>query len=94
VVEHNTKDSEGKSQRNFLEIDFVANMGNKRFYIQSALNVDTPEKRLQETNSLSRINDSFKKFVVVKDNIEPWQDDKGIQYIGIEQFLLEEDWLK
>lgn len=94
VVEHNTKDSEGKSQRNFLEIDFVANMGSKRFYIQSALNVDTQEKRAQEINSLSRINDSFKKFIVVKDNIEPWQDDKGIQYIGVEQFLLEEDWLK
>lgn len=94
VVEHNSKDSEGKSQRNFLEIDFVANMGSKRFYIQSSLNVDTQEKRDQEINSLSKINDSFKKFVVVKDNIEPWQDDKGIQYIGVEQFLLEEDWLK
>ena len=94
VVEHNTKDKEGKSHRNFLEIDFIANMGGKRFYIQSALNIDDEEKRYQEINSLCRINDSFKKFVVIKDNIEPWQDDKGIQYIGIEQFLLEEDWLR
>lgn len=94
VIEHNTKDATGKSRRNFLEIDFVANMGNNRFYIQSALHLDTQEKREQETQSLNRIHDSFKKIVVVKDDIEPWQDDKGIQYIGIEQFLLEKDWLR
>ena len=94
VVEHNIKDADGKSQRVFLEIDFVANMGDKRFYIQSALNIDDEAKIQQEINSLCRINDSFKKFVVIKDNIEPWQDDKGIQYIGIEQFLLEEEWLR
>ena len=94
VIEHNTKDATGKSRRNFLEIDFVANRGNNRFYIQSALYVDTQEKREQETQSLNRIHDSFKKIVVVKDDIEPWQDDKGIQYIGIEQFLLEKYWLR
>ena len=94
VIEHNTKDATGKSRRNFLEIDFVANKGSNRFYIQSALYVDTQEKREQETQSLNRIHDSFKKIVVVKDDIEPWQDDKGIQYIGIEQFLLEKDWLR
>ena len=94
VIEHNTKDATGKSRRNFLEIDFVANRGSNRFYIQSALYVDTQEKREQEPQSLNRIHDSFKKIVVVKDDIEPWQDDKGIQYIGIEQFLLEKDWLR
>ena len=94
VIEHNTKDATGKSRRNFLEIDFVANRGSNRFYIQSALYVDTQEKREQETQSLNRIHDSFKKIVVVKDDIEPWQDDKGIRYIGIEQFLLEKDWLR
>ena len=94
VIEHNTKDATGKSRRNFLEIDFVANKGSNRFYIQSALYVDTQEKREQETQSLNRIHDSFKKIVVVKDDIEPWQDDKGIQYIGIEQFLFEKDWLR
>lgn len=94
VVEHNIKDADGKSKRISLKIDFVANMGNKRFYIQSALNIDDESKKQQEINSLCRINDSFKKFVVIKDNIEPWQDDKGIQYIGIEQFLFEEDWLR
>ena len=94
VVEHNTKDDQGKSQRNYLEVDFVANMGGKSFYIQSALNIEDEEKRAQEINSLSRINDSFRKIVVVRDNIEPWQDDNGIQYIGVEQFLLEEDYLR
>ena len=94
VVEHNSKNADGKSQRNFLEIDFVANKGSRRFYIQSALNIDSEEKRLQEINSLRRINDSFQKIVVVKDDIEPWQDDEGIQYIGIKKFLLEEDYLK
>lgn len=49
---------------------------------------------MKEINSLSRINDSFRKIVVVRDNIEPWQDDNGIQYIGVEQFLLEEDYLR
>lgn len=90
VVQHNSKDTQGKSQRNYLEIDFVANKGSSRLYIQSALNIDDESKRLQETNSLNRIKDSFKKIIVVKDNIEPWQDENGIQYIGVEQFLLEE----
>ena len=58
------------------------------------MNIDDEEKRAQEINSLSRINDSFRKIVVVRDNIEPWQDDNGIQYIGVEQFLLEEDYLR
>ena len=80
VVEHNTKDDQGKSQRNYLEVDFVANMGGKSFYIQSALNIDDEEKRALEINSLSRVNDSFRKIVVVRDNIEPWQDDNGIIY--------------
>lgn len=94
VVEYNYKDSEGKSRRSKLEVDFIANLGSKKFYIQSALNIDDEQKKEQETASLNRIDDSFSKIVVVKDNIEPWQDDKGIQYIGIEQFLLEEDWLR
>lgn len=94
VVEYNYKDSEGKSRRSKLEVDFIANLGSKKFYIQSALNIDDEQKKEQETASLNRIDDSFSKIVVVKDNIEPRQDDKGIQYIGIEQFLLEEDWLR
>ena len=90
VVEYNYKDEAGKSKKAQLEVDFVANRADRRYYIQSALYVGTSEKRLQETNSLNRISDSFKKIVVVKDNIIPWHDEKGVLYVGIEQFLLDE----
>lgn len=91
VVEYNCQDENGKKMRVQLEVDFVANKGSKRYYIQSALSVDNEEKREQEINSLLRVGDSFKKIVVVKDDIMPWHDEKGILYIGIEQFLLEEN---
>lgn len=90
MVEYNCVDKDGKKIRTQLEIDFVANKGSKRYYIQSALTVSEEEKRLQEVNSLNRVDDSFKKIVVVKDDIIPWHDEKGILYVGIEKFLLEE----
>jgi len=58
------------------------------FYIQSALNVDDPEKKAQETDSLNRISDSFRKIVVVGKDIVPWYDEKGILYVGLFDFLL------
>ncbi len=88
VVVYHWKDVNGKSQQSNLEVDFVVNKLNRRYYIQSALHVDTEEKRQQEVNSLKRIEDSFKKIVVVKDNIIPWYDEDGIYYVGIEDFLL------
>ena len=91
VVEYCYKDKDKKSKRAQLEIDFVANKGSKKYYIQSALTVSEEEKRQQEVRSLKRVGDSFKKIVVVKDNIIPWHDDNGILYIGIEQFLLEDN---
>jgi predicted AAA+ superfamily ATPase len=91
VVEYNGKNKSGKSQRAQLEVDFVANKSSRRYYIQSALSIADEEKRAQETNSLYRINDSFKKIIVVKDDIIPWHDELGIVYIGIEQFLLDEN---
>ena len=90
VVEYNCKDKEKKKIRKQLEVDFVVNRGSQRYYIQSALTVGDPEKRKQETESLRRIPDSFKKIVVVRDDIIPWHDDNGILFIGVEQFLLEE----
>lgn len=90
IVEYNYKDEEGKSKRKQLEVDFVANKGSRRYYIQSALNIDEESKREQETLSLNKINDSFKKIIVVKDDIIPWHDEKGVLYIGIQQFLLDE----
>lgn len=89
VVEYNYKDANGKSKKNNLEVDFVANDGNRRYYIQSALTVGEEEKRLQEVRPYSRIPDSFTKIVVVKDHIIPWHDENGILYMGIEKFLLE-----
>lgn len=94
VVEYNTKGQDGKSMRKQLEVDFVVNRGSDRFYIQSALSIADPEKKEQEIASLLRIPDSFKKIVVVKDYLKPCTDEHGIQYIGIEQFLLDEGLLR
>lgn len=91
IVEYCYKDAEKKSKRAYLEIDFIANKGSKKYYVQSALTVADEEKREQEIRSLKRVGDSFKKIVVVKDNIIPWHDDDGILYIGIVQFLLDEN---
>jgi len=88
VVPYHWRDEEGKLNRSLLEIDFIVNKAYKRYYIQSALNVDTKEKRDQEINSLTRVDDSFQKIVVVKDDIIPWTDESGIQYVGIQEFLL------
>lgn len=89
VVEYNHTDENGKKVRTQLEVDFVVNKTDKRYYIQSALTVADEGKRIQEVNSLNRIDDSYTKIVVVKDNILPWTDEKGVQYINIEDFLLE-----
>ena len=94
VVEYNTKDANGKKIRKQLEVDFVVNQGGKRFYVQSALSIADPEKKEQEIESLKRIPDSFSKIVVVRDYLKPWHDENGITYVGIEQFLLNEDLLK
>lgn len=87
VVEYNYKKDE-KSIKTNLEIDFVVNNGNTRYYIQSALSLPTYEKVVQKTKPLTNVNDYFKKIVVVKDNIIARYDDKGIYYVGIEEFLL------
>ena len=88
VVEYNYKDELGKSKRSKLEVDFVVNRGNRRCYIQSAFAIPDEEKRRQETNSLRRINDSYRKIVIVRDHIVPWYDEDGIYYIGLEDFCL------
>ena len=80
---------EGKRKQ--LEVDFVCNLGNKRYYIQSALNLDTKEKTIQESRPLNNIGDSFKKIIVVKDNIKLWRTDDGIVIMGIQEFLLNKD---
>lgn len=73
------------------EVDFVCNLGGRRYYIQSALNLNSPEKTVQESRSLNHINDNFKKIIVVKDYIKPWRTEEGILVIGILDFLLDQD---
>ena len=63
-------------------------MASNRYYIQSALNIDTPEKNHQESRSLNYIGDSFKKIIVVRDDINLWHNEDGILIIGIKEFLL------
>lgn len=77
--------------RKQLEVDFVCNLGSKRYYIQSALNLDTREKTLQEERPLININDNFKKIIVVKDNLKHWFTEEGILVIGIQEFLLNQN---
>ena len=85
------KDSDGKLVRKQLEVDFVCNKGSKRYYIQSAFAIPDEAKMQQESNSLRRIDDSFKKIIVVKDTPAPWYTEAGILVISIYDFLLNED---
>lgn len=83
----------GKRMQSQYEIDFVVNVGNEKVYIQSALNVDTPEKKAQETFSLHNTEDFFRKIVVLDGNQKLWTDDDGVTYVGIIPFLLN-DYIK
>ena len=88
VVEYNYKDEQGRSKRTKLEVDFVVNRADHRCYIQSAFAIPDEEKRLQETNSLRRTGDSYRKIVVLRTPVTPWHDENGIFYIGLEDFCL------
>ena len=79
------------SSRTYYEIDFVCNMASNRYYIQSALNIDSLEKNYQESRPLNCVGDNFKKIIVVKDDINPWHNDDGILIIGIKDFLLDKN---
>ena len=78
-------------ERKQLEVDFVANRGDKRYYIQSAFALPDEEKREQELASLKRINDSFKKIIIVHDDIVSHYDDNGVLITGLMDFLLTAD---
>lgn len=91
VVAERTTDKNNKTIRRQYEVDFVANQGSKRYYIQSAFMMPTREKQEQESVSLRHIDDSFKKIIVVKDDIMPKRDDSGIVTMGILDFLLNSD---
>ena len=78
---------DGKQQQTQYEVDFIAMNGQEKYYIQSAYRIDDDVKREQELQSLKRIDDSFRKVVIVGDDIAPWTDENGIMYIGLFQFL-------
>lgn len=89
VIEINERTSEGTYARKQIEIDFVANKGSQRYYIQSAFALPSLEKVAQEERPLKNVPDSFKKIIVVKDNIMLRRDDNGITTMGLKQFLLD-----
>lgn len=94
VVEKRGTDETGKEYKKQLEIDFVANLGSKRYYIQSAFSIPTEEKLIQEKTSLENVNDSFKKIIVVKDIVNVTRDENGITTMSIFDFLLKENSLE
>lgn len=88
IMEQQYVSKDGKWQRKQLEVDFVVNEGSQKYYIQSALAMPDEEKRKQEMASLLRIGDSFKKIIIVKDDIKPWTDENGILTMGLMDFLM------
>ena len=88
VVDIFDKDKEGKRVRKQLEVDFVVNQGNQRYYIQVAYDMISEEKQTQEFNSLRNIPDSFKKIVIVNGSKKPWRNDEGFVIMGMKYFLL------
>jgi len=90
IVKKRNRTEAGVQEKKQLEIDFIANQGSKRYYIQSALGILDEEKRKQETTPLTSVGDSFKKIIIVKDNVKAWNDDNGILTINLYDFLLDE----
>lgn len=94
MVQKREKTEDGSWERKQLEIDFIANIGSKRYYIQSALSLPDAEKTRQEKASLLNVNDSFKKIIIVKDIINVQRDEDGITTMSIYDFLLNENSLE
>ena len=87
IVERN----DNKQSKKQCEIDFVVNVGSKKYYIQSALNVGDPTKMDTELRPLKNTHDFFKKIIVSKTSQKPWIDDDGILHLGLYEFLLNEN---
>ncbi len=90
-IEVNDKNDNGTYSRKQLEVDFVANKGSKRYYIQSAYLIPDEEKREQEIRSLLKIDDSFKKIVITSHAPAPLYDEHGILTMSVYDFLLNPD---
>ena len=91
VVEKRNNLNNGKKDYKQLEIDFVVNKGSDKYYIQSAYSIEDDNKKEQELQSLLNVGDNFKKIVIVYDHFIKWQDDNGIIYMSIYDFLLNEN---
>ena len=94
VVQTRIVSEDGERARRQLEVDFVANQGSRRYYVQSAYSLLDAEKRKQEKASLVHIADSFKKIIVVKDTIKVQRDENGITTMSVLDFLLNENSLE
>jgi predicted AAA+ superfamily ATPase len=94
IVTHDEKNKEGKITRKQLEVDFVANRGSQRYYIQSAFAIPDLKKMNQEQASLVKIPDSFKKIIVVAHETPLWRNEHGITIMNIYDFLLDKDSLE
>lgn len=94
VVPVVTKDEDGKQQRSNLEVDFVCNLGSKRYYIQSAYRMESDEKIKQERMSLLKVDDSFKKIIIIGEESPVLRDEVGITTMSIYDFLLKENSLE
>lgn len=84
----------GKRTKKQCEIDFVANKGSKKYYIQSALNVTEPSKLEAELRPLKNTKDFFRKIIISKTSMKPWTDEDGILHLGLYEFLLNESSLE
>ena len=91
VVEYYTSKNDGKRSKRQYEVDFIATKGSQKYYVQSAFSLGDPNKVKQEERSLLGIGDSFKKIIVVRENIKARRNEEGIMTIGIFNFLLNED---
>ncbi|MCD8253979.1 MAG: DUF4143 domain-containing protein [Oscillospiraceae bacterium] len=91
VVEHYETGSDGARHKKQVEVDFVAVKGSEKCYIQSAFAMSTPDKAAQERRPLAAIPDSFRKIIIVADNIKLRRDDTGIATVGLRSFLLDEN---
>jgi len=94
VIHAVTRDNERKQQRSNYEIDFICNAGSKRYYIQSAYRMETDDKIKQEKSSLLKVDDSFKKIIVVGEEVPITRDDNGITIMNIYDFLLKSNSLE
>lgn len=91
IVDTTVTNAKGQRERARLEVDFVCNLADRRYYVQSAYSVVDPSKAEQETRPLKKLDDSFKKVVVEAGDARSWHDEAGILHLGLWDFLLNAD---